>query len=41
MTITSSVKVANADNARNGKVEVVISGVTYEATFVVPSSSLN
>lgn len=41
VTITSSVKVANADNARNGKVEIVISGVTYEATFVVPSSSLN
>ena len=40
VTITSRVKVAAADNDRNGKVEIVISGVTYEATFVVPGSSL-
>ena len=41
VTITSSVKVASADNDRNGKVEIVISGVSYEATFVVPSSSMD
>ena len=40
ISITSSVKVVSADNDRNGKVEIVISGVSYEATFVVPSSSL-
>ena len=38
--ITSSVKVASADHERSGKVQIVISGVTYEAAFVVPSSSL-
>ena len=40
VSITSSVKVASADYERTGKVQVVISGVSYEATFVVPSSSL-
>ena len=39
--IATNLKLENADQVRTGKVEIVISGVTYEATFTVPSSSMS
>lgn len=39
--IETELTVENADHTRSGKVEVTISGVTYEATFTIPSSSMS
>ena len=39
--IATNLKVDSADHSRTGKVEVTISGVTYEATFTIPSSSIS
>ena len=39
--IATNLKIESDNQARTGKVEVVISGVTYEATFTVPSSSIS
>lgn len=39
--IATNLKMDAADHSRTGKVEVTISGVTYEATFTIPSSSVS
>ena len=39
--IATNLKLDSADHIRTGKVEIVISGVTYEATFTIPSSSMS
>lgn len=39
--LATDLSVEKANQERTGKVEVVISGVTYEATFTVPSSSMS
>ena len=39
--IATNLKLEGADVDRTGKVEIVISGVTYEASFNVPSSSIS
>lgn len=39
--IATDLCIESANQARTGKVEVVISDVTYEATFTVPSSSMS
>ena len=39
--IPNNLKMDNSDQARAGKVEIEISGVTYEATFTVPSSAMS
>ena len=39
--IATDLNVEDADQARAGKVEIVISGVTYEATFTIPSSAMS
>ena len=41
VSFTDNVKVASANFERTGKVIVVISGVSYEASFTVPSSSIS
>lgn len=41
VSFTDNVKVATSNLVRTGKVIVVISGVSYEATFTVPSSSMS
>ena len=39
--IATNLKLDGAEHIRTGKVEIVISGVTYEATFNIPSSSMS
>lgn len=41
VSFSDNVKVAASNLVRTGKVIVVISGVSYEATFTVPSSSMS
>ena len=39
--LATDFNIETANQERTGKVEIVISGVTYEATFTVPSSSMS
>ena len=39
--MATDLSIEDADQARAGKVEIVISGVTYEASFTIPSSAMS
>lgn len=41
VTVNTNLKVSAPDNNRSVKVTVVISGVSYEASFTIPSSSMS